>query len=238
VFGETYHVDTNEFEQGNGEQSVLEAQAQAFSEISRSLTQAVEQAQEQAADIIRRAQEHAMSVVNAANERAAEAGRKAADADQRAAEADRLATEADHRAVAAEQRVAAAETRLAGLTSRIDQSRSKLSAIAQQAAEIARLASEPEEGTPVASDGDAYFVHAETSSASEHASPAVAEESPGDSAHEHQPAEAPLVLAAWDSEASHNNGWGNSHTSTHSSSGLDPLGVLASLRHAVDNAGG
>src|SRR4029077_19244672 len=51
--------ETNEVHSSQSGAGVLEAQAEAFSEITRSLTQAVETAREQAADIVRRAQEHA-----------------------------------------------------------------------------------------------------------------------------------------------------------------------------------
>jgi hypothetical protein len=236
VFGET-----NEFQQDRSSATVLEAQAQAFSEISRSLTQAVEQAREQAAEIVRRAHEHAASVVNSANEHAAEAHRQAIAAEQRAA--------------AAYQRLEAAETRLAGTQARVDQAQAKLSAIGQQASEIARLVAQADEPQPaVGAETAPLVVVAEMDAPAEQlAAPVWGAEPAGvvsapehngfswNSADDGSNSHSEHSGSSWNADqhsdpASNSNGsWAESHA-TPSSDDLDPFGVLASLRHAVDNA--
>lgn len=157
MFDETHELKMNGFDQDNSATAAMQANAQAFADVSRSLQQAVDRAHAQATEILRRAGEDAQSLVNAANEHAAAAQREAA---------------------AAEERARTAEARLAQLQSRIDQAQTRLSAIANQASELARvLAVEPEPvamftahtpdafasapGPAVWTEGEAAHVHIE-----------------------------------------------------------------------------
>jgi hypothetical protein len=112
----TYGTATEEF--GVSNDALLEAQAQAFSDVGRTLTEAVEKALKQASEITGQAQEHASGLVTRAERRVAEGLRQA---------------------TVAERRAAAAQTRLVDLETRIDQAHAKLSEIGAQATEIARL---------------------------------------------------------------------------------------------------
>ena len=114
----TYGTATEEFGVSNDALGVLEAQAQAFSDVGRTLTEAVEKALKQASEITGQAQEHASGLVTRADRRVAEGLRQA---------------------TVAERRAAAAQTRLVDLETRIDQAQAKLSEIGARANEIARL---------------------------------------------------------------------------------------------------
>jgi hypothetical protein len=101
----------------------LESQARAFSDLGRSLTEALEQARLQASEIIGRAQDHSNLVVKST--------------DRRLAEALRQATTAERRAVAARDQ-------LAGLDGLIEQAQARLAHIRTNALEISRLATTTE----------------------------------------------------------------------------------------------
>jgi hypothetical protein len=109
---------TEDFGVSNEAQGMLDSQARAFSDLGRTLNDAVEQAMKQASELTWRAQEHATAVIG--------------NADRRVAEGLRQAT-------IAERRAAAAQTRLGELETRVDQAQSKLVEIGARADEIARL---------------------------------------------------------------------------------------------------
>src|SRR5205807_1614365 len=124
----------------------------------------------------------------------------------------------------------AAEARLAGMQGRIDQAQAKLSAIGQQASEIARMVAAEVETEPavVAVEAAAPFVPETEAPAEQLALSAWVPEPVGH---------------AWNGDnhagSSWNGGehWGESHA-TPDDGDMDPFGVLASLRHAVDSASG
>jgi hypothetical protein len=117
----------------------------------------------------------------------------------------------------------------------MDQAQAKLNSIAQAASEIARLAAAVEEepafeAEPALEAASALEAEAASHAEAEHAS--APEQWPA-SEHAH---EVP-VLSAWDAEPTEGDPWAGSHASS-GDPALDPLGVLASLRHAVDTASG
>jgi len=121
---------TEEFARSTDEAGELESQARAFSDLGRSLTEALEQARLQASEIIGRAQEHSNAVVKSTDRRLAEALRQT---------------------TTAERRATAAQDRLAGLEGRIEQAQARLAQIGAHAHEIARLVS-PTELAPAADE--------------------------------------------------------------------------------------
>jgi hypothetical protein len=101
---------------------VQEFRSEAFSELGRNLTQAIDQAIEQAriqaSDIIRRAEQHATEAIQGTDRRIAEGLRQA---------------------TAAERRATAAQDRLVDLERRIDLAQAKLSQLRASATEIIHL---------------------------------------------------------------------------------------------------
>ncbi|HLZ31827.1 MAG TPA: hypothetical protein VKV73_31275 [Chloroflexota bacterium] len=118
MIDETNATATDEFGESSAALGVLQAQAQAFSDVGRTLTEAVEKALKQASEITGQAQEHAIGVVSRAERRVAESLRQA---------------------TVAERRATMAQARLIELEARIDQAQAKLAEIGTRANEIARL---------------------------------------------------------------------------------------------------
>jgi chromosome segregation ATPase len=111
-------VATEEFSRSADEAGELEALSRAYTDLSRSLTEALEQARLQASEIVGRAQDYSNTVVRSTDRRLAEALRQA---------------------TTAERRAGAAQDRLASLEDRIEQAQSRLAQLGDQALEIARL---------------------------------------------------------------------------------------------------